>query len=60
MPKTNTIGSVLVCLVLIMLIGYAFSRALSLDWMLYFKVGGMIIAIAALVGFVASGGDRDK
>ncbi len=58
MPKTNTIGSLLVCLVLIMLIGYAFSRALSLDWALYFKVSGIIIAIAALVGLLASGGDK--
>ncbi len=58
MSKTNPIGSVLVCLVLLMLIGYAFSLALSLDWRMYFKVAGIIIAIAALVGIVAAGGDR--
>jgi hypothetical protein len=59
MSKTNPIGSVLVCLVLLMLIGYAFSLALSLDWGMYFKVAGIIIAIAAIVGIVASGG-KDK
>lgn len=57
MSKTNPIGSVLVCLLLLMLIGYAFSRALSLDWGMYFKVAGIIIAIAAIVGIVTAGGD---
>lgn len=57
MSKTNLIGSVLVCLLLLMLIGYAFSRALSLDWGMYFKVAGIIIAIAAIVGIVTAGGD---
>ncbi len=58
MSKTNPIGSVLVCLALLILIGYAFSLALSLDWKMYFKVAGIIIAIAAIVGIVAAGGDR--
>jgi hypothetical protein len=58
MSKTNPIGSVLVCLVLLMLIGYAFSLALSLDWGMYFTVAGIIVAIAAIVGIVAAGGDR--
>lgn len=57
MSKTNPIGSVLVCLLLLMLIGYAFSRALSLDWGMYFKVAGIIIAIAAIVGIVTAGGN---
>jgi hypothetical protein len=58
MPKTNPIGSILVCLVLIILIGYAFSLALSLDWKMYFKVAGIIVAIAAIVGIAAAGGDK--
>lgn len=58
MSKTNPIGSALVCLVLLMLIGYAFSLAISLDWGMYFKAAGIIIAIAAIVGIVASGGER--
>ena len=58
MPKTNPIGSILVCLVLIIFIGYAFSLALSLDWKMYFKVAGIIVAIAAIVGIAAAGGDR--
>lgn len=58
MSKTNPIGSALICLVLLILIGYAFSLALSLDWGMYFKVAGIIIAIAAIVCVVASGGDK--
>ena len=58
MPKTNPIGSILVCLVLLILIGYAYSLALSLDWKMYFQVAGIIVAIAAIVGIVAAGGDR--
>ncbi|HLE26342.1 MAG TPA: hypothetical protein VI935_11960 [Thermodesulfobacteriota bacterium] len=58
MPKTNPIGSVIICLVLLSLIGYAFSRALNLDWKLYFTVAGIIVLIAAITGIAAAGGNK--
>ena len=58
MPKTNPIGSVIICLVLLTLIGYAFSRALNLDWGLYFTVAGIILLIAAITGIAAAGGNK--
>jgi len=58
MPKTDPIGSVIICLVLLTLIGYAFSRALNLDWRLYFMVVGVIVLIAAITGIAAAGGNK--
>ncbi len=58
MLKTNPIGGSIICLVLLALIGYAFSRALTLDWKLYFTVAGIIILIAAITGFAAAGGNK--
>ncbi|MCI0454919.1 MAG: hypothetical protein L0Y68_07995 [Candidatus Dadabacteria bacterium] len=58
MSKTNSIGSAVICLVLLSLIGYAFSRALVLDWRLYLTVAGIIVLIAAITGIVAAGGNK--
>ncbi|HEY7534506.1 MAG TPA: hypothetical protein VH878_01000 [Thermodesulfobacteriota bacterium] len=58
MSKTNLIGSSIICLVLLTLIGYAFSRALILDWRLYFTVAGIIVLVAAITGILASVGNK--
>jgi hypothetical protein len=56
MRKTNPIGSAIICLVLLSLIGYAYSRALTLDWRLFFTVVGIIVLIAVITGIAAAAG----
>ncbi|HEX9830530.1 MAG: hypothetical protein ACRENT_07030 [Thermodesulfobacteriota bacterium] len=58
MLKTNIVGSIIVCLVLLAILAYLFAIGLSLDWKFYFKVAGIVAVIAAIVGFAASGGDK--
>ena len=58
MQKTNIVGSVVISLVLLALVGYAFSIGLSLEWNFYFKLGGIVLIIAAIIGIAASGGDK--
>jgi hypothetical protein len=58
MMKTNIIGSVIISLMLLALVGYAFSIGLSLEWNLYFKLGAIVIVIAAIISIAASGSDK--
>lgn len=56
MLKTNILGSVIISLILLSLVGYAFYLGAKVDWSLYFKVAGVVIAIATVVGIASSGG----
>ncbi|MDA2919209.1 hypothetical protein MYX76_06930 [Desulfobacterota bacterium AH_259_B03_O07] len=58
MLKTNILGSVIVSLILLALVGYAFSIGLTLEWNMYLKLGGLILIIAAIIGIASSGGDK--
>ena len=58
MLKTNILGSVIVSLILLALVGYAFSIGLTLEWNMYLKLGGLILIIAAIIGIASSGGDE--
>lgn len=58
MLKTNIVGSVIISLILLTLVGYAFYLGVKIDWSLYFKVAGVVIAIAAVIGIASSGGDK--
>ncbi len=58
MLKTNILGSVFISLILLALVGYAFSIGLTLEWNMYLKLGGLILIIAAIIGIASSGGDK--
>ena len=58
MLKTNILGSVFISLILLALVGYAFSIGLTLEWNLYFKLAGMVLIIAAIIGIASSSGDK--
>ena len=56
MLKTNIVGSVIISLILLSIVGYAFYLGAKIDWSLYFKVAGVVVAIAAVIGIASSGG----
>ncbi len=58
MLKTNIIGSVIISVIILALIGYALDVGMSIDWKLYTKIGAVVIAIAAIVGIASAGGDK--
>jgi hypothetical protein len=58
MLKTNVIGSVIICLILFTILGYVFSLGVHINWPMYFKVAGIIVVIAAIIGIAAIGGDK--
>lgn len=58
MLKTNVLGSLVVCLVLLIIVGYFISLGFDLNWSLYFKAAGVIVVIAAILSLLALGGDR--
>lgn len=58
MLKTNTIGSLIVSLVLLTIAGYLISLGFSLNWGMYFKAAGIIFVIAAIISLLSLGGDK--
>jgi len=58
MLKTNIVGSIIVCLILLIIVGYFISLGFALNWGLYFKVAAIVVVIAAIISFFAAGGDR--
>jgi len=55
MLKTNIIGSIIVCAILFGVIGYFFSLGININWFLYFKVLGIIAAIAVITSIASLG-----
>ena len=55
MLKTNIIGSILVCAILFGVVGYFFSLGININWFLYFKVLGIIGAIAVITSIASIG-----
>ena len=58
MLKTNVLGSLVVCLILLMIVGYFISLGFDLNWSLYFKAAGVIAVIAAIISLLSLGGDK--
>lgn len=52
MLKTNIPGGILIVLIVLGIIGYAFSLRLSLEWNFYFKMLGLVVIIAAVVSVI--------
>lgn len=52
MLKTNIPGAIVIVLVVLGIIGYAFSLRLTLEWGFYFKTLGIVAVIALLVTVV--------
>lgn len=52
MLKTNIPGGILIVLVVLGIIGYAFSLRLSLEWGFYFKMLGIVAVFAVLVSVI--------
>jgi hypothetical protein len=55
MLKTNIIGSIIVCAIIFGVVGYFFSIGLKINWFLYFKVLGLIAAIAVITSIASLG-----
>jgi len=55
MLKTNIIGSIIVCAILFGVIGYFFSLGIIINWLFYFKVLGIIAAIATITSIASLG-----
>ncbi len=58
MLKTNVIGSLFVCIILFSIIGYFFSLGVNINWDQYFKVIGIIAAIAAITSIASFGRNK--
>ncbi|GIW46309.1 MAG: hypothetical protein KatS3mg078_0186 [Deltaproteobacteria bacterium] len=58
MLKTNIFGSIIVCLILFTIIGYFFYLGVHINWSMYFKITGIVLAIAFIVGISLSGGNK--
>lgn len=59
MLKTNIVGSAVISIILLAIIGYALYVGMSIDWKLYIKIGAVVLVIAAIIGIASAGGDRD-
>ena len=57
MLSKNIPGAILICMMLFILIAFGFSLGVSIDWSLYLTILAIVVLIATLVGFAASGGD---
>jgi len=58
MLKTNIIGSMVISIILLAIIGYALSIGMSINWNLYLKFGAVVLVIAAIIGIASAGGDK--
>ncbi|MGB7293580.1 MAG: hypothetical protein WBD99_15535 [Thermodesulfobacteriota bacterium] len=58
MLKTNIIGSTIISIILLAIVGYALSIGMSIDWKLYLKIGAVVLVIAAIIGIASAGGDK--
>jgi hypothetical protein len=58
MPKTNIIGSAIISIILLVIVGYALSIGMSIDWKIYAKIGAVVLIIAAIIGIASAGGDK--
>jgi hypothetical protein len=58
MLKTNIIGSTIISIILLAIVGYALSIGVSIDWHLYIKIGAVVLVIAAIIGIASAGGDK--
>ena len=58
MPKTNVIGSMIISLILLAIVGYALYIGISINWNLYIKIGAVVLIIAAIIGIASAGGDK--
>lgn len=58
MLKTNIIGSTIISIILLAIVGYALSIGMSIDWNLYLKIGAVVLVIAAIIGIASTGGDK--
>lgn len=56
--KTNILGSVIISIILLAIIGYALDVGMSIDWKLYTKIGAVVLVIAAIIGIASAGGDK--
>ncbi|HEX9666536.1 MAG TPA: hypothetical protein VGA95_08285 [Thermodesulfobacteriota bacterium] len=58
MLKTNIIGSTIISIILLAIIGYALYVGMSINWNLYVKIGAVVLVISAIIGIAAAGGDK--
>jgi hypothetical protein len=58
MLKTNIIGSIVISIMLLAIIGYALYVGMSINWNLYTKIGAVVLVIAAIIGIASAGGDK--
>ena len=58
MLKTNIIGSAVISVILLAIIGYALYVGMSINWHLYIKIGAVVLVIAAIIGIASAGGDK--
>jgi hypothetical protein len=58
MLKTNIIGSIVISIILLAIIGYALYVGMSINWNLYTKIGAVVLVIAAIIGIASAGGDK--
>ena len=58
MLKTNIIGSMVISIILLAIIGYALSIGMTINWNLYIKIGAVVLVIAAIIGIASAGGDK--
>jgi hypothetical protein len=58
MLKTNVLGSLVVCLVLLTIVGYFINLGFDINWGFFFKVAAIVAVIAAVVSVLTIGGDK--
>ncbi len=54
MLKTNIIGAFIICAILFSVVGYFFAK-LNINWLLYWKVLGLIAVIAIITSIASFG-----
>lgn len=52
MLRTNVVGSILTVLIVLAIVGFAFSLRLSIDWNNYFKILGIVAGLALIISVI--------
>ena len=52
MLRTNIVGSIVIVLIVLALVGVAFSLRISIDWNNYFKILGIVAGLALIISVI--------
>lgn len=58
MLKTNVLGSAVISIILLAIIGYGLYVGMAINWGLYLRIAGVVLVIAAIIGIASAGGDK--